>query len=98
MMHKGNSKFDGNSKNKVLIETAECMGSLLEGKKIKELEWPSSCLLVSIKRGEQEIIPKGNTKIYAGDYLITLANEDKASEIREKLTEAAEILNKEVNE
>ena len=98
MINKGNSKFKGNSKTKVLIETAVCMGSLLEGKKIKELKWPSNCLLVSIKRGEHEIIPKGDTQIYAGDYLITLANEDKASEIREKLTETAEILYKEVNE
>ena len=39
-----------------------------------------------------EEIHKGDTQIYAGDYLITLANEDNASEIREKLTEMAEIV------
>jgi len=98
MINKGNSKFKGNSKTKVLIETAVCMGSLLEEKMIKELKWPSDCLLVSIKRGEHEIIPKGDTQIFAGDYLIILANEDKASEIREKLTGTAEIIYKEVDE
>lgn len=92
MINKGNNKFQGDSKTKVLIETSVCMGSSLEGKKVKELRWPSNCLLVSIKRGEKEIIPKGDTQIYAGDYLITLTNEDKASEIREKLTEIAEVI------
>ncbi|HYE84686.1 MAG TPA: ClC family H(+)/Cl(-) exchange transporter [Clostridia bacterium] len=92
MIDKGSNKFQGDSKTKVIIETAVCMGSLLEGKRVKELKWPSNCLLVSIKRGEKEIIPKGDTEIYAGDYIITLANENKASEIRESLTSMAEIL------
>lgn len=92
MISIGNNKYKGNSKAKVLIETAVCMGSLLEGKKIKELKLPSECLLVAVKRGEHEIIPKGDTQIYAGDYLITLTNEDNASEVREKLTAIAEVL------
>lgn len=92
MVSRGTSSFQGDSKTKVLIETAVCMGSLLEGKRIRDLEWPASCLLVSIKRGEREIIPKGETKIYAGDYLVTLANEDMAAEIREKLSEIAEVV------
>ncbi len=98
MVSKGNFKFQGDNKTKVIIETAVCMGSLLEGKKIKELKWPVDCLLVAIKRGEKEIIPKGDTRIYAGDYLITLANEDNASEIREKLTQIAEIICEDVYE
>lgn len=98
MISRGTSSFQGDSKTKVLIETAVCMGSLLEGKRIKDLKWPSSCLLVSIKRGEQEIIPKGETKIYAGDYLVTLANEDMAAETREKLTEIAEVICEDVYE
>lgn len=92
LLSKGNSKFIGDSKTKVIIETAVCMGSLLEGKMVKELKWPSGCLLVAIKRGEKEIIPRGDTRIFAGDYLITLANEDKAPEIREKLSEMAEVI------
>lgn len=92
LLDKGSGKFIGDSKTKVIIETAVCMGSILEGKRIKELKWPSDCLLVAIKRGENEIIPKGDTQIYAGDYLITLANEDNAAEIREKLTNIAEVI------
>lgn len=98
MVRKGSSAFHGDSRNKVLIETAVCMGSSLEGKRVKELVWPANCLLVSIKRGEKEIIPKGDTLVYAGDYLITLTDEDKASETRKKLTEIAEVLCEDIYE
>lgn len=96
MVNKGGNKFRGDSKTKVIIETAVCMGSPIEGKKIKELKWPSECLLVAIKRGEHEIIPKGDTLIYSGDYLITLTNEDNASKIRERLTAIAEVLSADI--
>lgn len=92
MISKGTGKFQGDSKTKVIIETAVCVGSLLEGKLVKELKWPYNCLLVSIKRGDKEIIPRGDTQIFAGDYLITLANEDTAPEIREELSTKAEVL------
>ncbi|WP_404815219.1 TrkA C-terminal domain-containing protein [Thermoanaerobacter ethanolicus] len=62
-----------------------CVGSSLDGKKLKDISLPQSCLLVGIKRGTHELIPKGNTKILAGDYLVVLADEDKATEIREIL-------------
>ncbi|MEA4825964.1 MAG: H(+)/Cl(-) exchange transporter ClcA [Clostridium sp.] len=86
---KTENKFVGDSKKKVILEIAVCLGTALEGKKIKEITWPQQCLLVGIKRGQKEIIPKGNSTIYAGDYLIVLADEDKASEIAEVLREIA---------
>lgn len=61
------------------------MGSMLDGKEIKDIKWPSHCLLVAVKRGEQEIIPKGDTVIYAGDYLIVLTNEDRVSKVNDAL-------------
>lgn len=75
----------GNSITKTILEIAVCMGSSVDGKKVKELEWPVNCLLVGVKRGKREIIPKGNTLIYPGDYLIVLTDENKASEVRETL-------------
>jgi H+/Cl- antiporter ClcA len=92
MLAKGTGRFQGDSKTKVIIETVVCMGSLLEGKRVKELKWPANCLLVAIKRGEKEIIPKGDTLIHAGDYVITLTNEDNASEIRKTLSDMADIV------
>lgn len=90
ILHKGVSKFEGSASSKVLIESAVCLGSVIEGKTVKEMDWPPRCLLVSIKRGEEEIIPKGDTVIYPGDYLIVLANEDEAAEIREGLSSVSE--------
>lgn len=73
----------GSGKTKAILEFAVCMGSMLDGKQIKEIKWPAHCLLVSVKRGEEEIIPKGDTVIYPGDYLIVLTNDDKVSKIND---------------
>ncbi|MBU3181205.1 H(+)/Cl(-) exchange transporter ClcA [Clostridium psychrophilum] len=75
----------GNKKDKAILEFAVCMGSNLDGKQIREIKWPSHCLLVAVKRGEHEIIPKGDTVIFAGDYLIVLTNEDRVSKINDVL-------------
>ncbi|WP_068963220.1 H(+)/Cl(-) exchange transporter ClcA [Desulfosporosinus sp. BG] len=85
-LHKqGEGMEAGNEKSKYILEFAVCMGSILDGKQIKEIKWPAHCLLVSVKRGEREIIPKGDTVIYPGDYLIVLTNEDKVAKINDAL-------------
>ncbi|AWK52141.1 H(+)/Cl(-) exchange transporter ClcA [Clostridium beijerinckii] len=87
ILHNQGEKISiGNKKNKSILEFAVCMGSDLDGKQIKEVKWPSRCLLVAVKRGENEIIPKGDTVIFPGDYLIVLTNEDRVSRINDALT------------
>jgi len=76
----------GNKKNKAILEFAVCLGSDLDGKKIKDVNWPHHFLLVAVNRGENEIIPSGDTVILPGDYLIVLTNEDKVSKINDALT------------
>ena len=85
----------GNNKDKAILEFAVCMGSDLDGKQIKEVKWPSHCLLIAVKRGGEEILPKGDTVIYPGDYLVILTNEDKVSKINDTLKlmiESCEVL------
>lgn len=85
----------GNKKHKAILEFAVCMGSDLDGRQIKEVNWPNHFLLVAVKRGETEIIPKGDTVIFPGDYLIVLTNDDKVSKINDALaimTGSCEIL------
>ena len=85
----------GNKRNKAILEFVVCMGSALDGKKIKEVIWPSHCLLVAVKRGENEILPTGATDILSGDYLIVLTDEDRISKINDaliKMTASCEIL------
>ena len=77
--------FESEEHNKVLIELPVSLGSKLEGKKIKEIIWPEKCLIVSIKRGQDEIIPGGNTEILVGDYIVALTNEGDSILVNEKL-------------
>ncbi len=73
------------SKNKIILEIPVFLGSKMDGKMIKDLSLSADCLLVGIRRGEDEIIPKGNTFIYSGDYLIVLVDEHKAANIKKEL-------------
>ncbi len=82
---KGEKISIANKKDKAILEFAVCMGSYLDGKQIKEVRWPSNCLLVAVKRGENEILPKGDTIISSGDYLIVLTNESNVSKINDAL-------------
>lgn len=71
------------SEKRMILEVAICMSSRLNGRQIQNIDWPPQCLLVSIKRGDIELVPKGNTLIIAGDYLYVLTNADQAKQIRE---------------
>lgn len=53
----------GDKLNKDILEFAVCIGSKLDGKQIKDVNWPSRCLLVAVRRVKTEITPKGDTVI-----------------------------------
>ena len=63
-----NRLLKGNPKNqpenihetKTLIEVPVFFNAFIDGKRVKDLTLPQSCLLVSVKRGSEEIIPRGN--------------------------------------
>ena len=59
--------------------------SELDGKRICEIKWAEDVLVVAIIRNEREIIPKGNTKIEAGDRLTILLPEKKVHIMKESL-------------
>ncbi|SFC89485.1 ClC family H(+)/Cl(-) exchange transporter [Clostridium uliginosum] len=90
---KESEQLKGNDRIKTLLEISVCMGSYIEEKKIKEISWPKKCLVVSIKRGDKEIIPKGNTKILNGDYLVVMVNETESGEALEKIKSLASEFN-----
>lgn len=64
-------------------------GSPLDGLQIKDFHWPGHCLIVSVKRGSQELIPAGDITIQAGDYLTVLTDDIYASRVRQKLHQAS---------
>jgi H+/Cl- antiporter ClcA len=73
------------SSGKSILEIPVMGGSEVEGKKIKEIKWPERFLIVSIRRGEEELIPDGNFEIYSGDCLVILADNDEAPLVKEEL-------------
>ncbi|WPX10159.1 ClC family H(+)/Cl(-) exchange transporter [Caldicellulosiruptor danielii] len=86
LLENGYAKVERDEENKILFEVPVGVGSAIDGKRIKDIEWPSDCLLVSIRRGSSELIPRGETKILAGDYLVVLTNENKILDLNEELS------------
>lgn len=79
-------KSDGAvSPGKILLEGTVCPGSPLDGRTVREASLPEGCLLVSIHRFGEEILPNGDTLLSAGDRVIALADGSRAGRIREKL-------------
>lgn len=89
VLRKNGDENWGDAHNKVIMEIAVCLGSKLDNKRIKDINWPKDCLLVGIKRGESEIIPKGNTLLRVGDYLIILTNENREAAAQKAISNLA---------
>ena len=70
---------------KLLLEVAVNMDSEIDGTCIKDIVWPKNCLVVSILRGNKELIPKGDTEIIYGDYLTIITDEDVYSEVLDSI-------------
>lgn len=87
LKNNGKYEFVGDSKNKIILEIPVCLDSEMDRRMIKDLKLPPECLLVGIRRGEKEIIPRGKTALYSGDYILVLVNENKATIINDILSE-----------
>jgi len=82
-MHRRNALAE--SGGKILLEVSVCAGSLLDGKRIRDIRLPRRCLVVSVIRGATEILPSGETTLFAGDRLVALVDEHRARSVRESL-------------
>jgi len=58
-------------------------GAALEGKRLSELQRLSSWILVALSRGGELTIPRGDTLIQAGDYVIGLGIKEALKELEE---------------
>lgn len=73
--------------NKELISFVVSLGSPAVNQTVASLQLPPRCLLVSIMRGHNEIIPHGNTQFYVGDQVIIIADKYRIKEAKEELTQ-----------
>ena len=54
---------------------------------VKNVKWPGNSILITIKRGNLTIIPKGKTKIKPGDVLYVLVHKNNIGYLYEKMKE-----------
>jgi H+/Cl- antiporter ClcA len=83
------NEYHNESMKKIIIANVIHFGSKAENKIIKDIILPSNALIVSIKRGQATLVPKGDTILKAGDEILTmtdLSNEWKTRESLEALT------------
>ena len=80
-----NLKVEKDGGEKVLDYYAVAEDSFAAGRQIKDIPWPEECLLVAVKRGEKEIIPRGRTRIQTGDILITMTDEAHNGAVYDKM-------------
>lgn len=72
-------------KRGVLMEFPVEVGSEIAGKLLKSIAWPKGSLVVGLRRGTEEIIPKGETEIMPGDYILLLAPQNKETLVKRKV-------------
>lgn len=85
--------YNGEEKPSVILESVVCLGSKVSGKYVKDIDWPAKCLIVGIRRGDSEIIPKGDSKILSGDtinILIQGNDVEKVTKLLMQMTGATE--------
>ena len=86
-----NKKEKAEDHGKQVFEVCVSPESFLDGKKIMDIQWPDDCLIVSIARGEEEIIPDGSTSISAGDRLVVLTHGHHVESHLEQIAEMAQV-------
>jgi len=59
------------------------------GKTLQELALPPQSIVASIRRGGQVLIPRGDTRLQAGDVIVALVREEGEKALRECLTRSA---------
>ena len=68
-----------------IMELTVDTGSTADGRLVREINWPRHSLLVDVKRGDEELIPEGNTRLHSGDTLYVLCYPTEIGELQ-KLT------------
>ncbi|MGG6313381.1 ClC family H(+)/Cl(-) exchange transporter [Paenibacillus macerans] len=87
-LHQGKGRYLEEPAGKIIMEIPVHQASSLDGLPIKNFKWPGHCLIVSVKRGSQELIPAGDFVMRAGDYLTVLTDDNYAERARHILHQA----------
>jgi hypothetical protein len=61
-------------------------GSVADGRPVSEIPWPEGCLLVSVYRGTDQLVPSGVTVLHAGDAITVFGGREANQRLFERLT------------
>lgn len=64
-----------------VTEIAIEAGSLVDGKRMREIPFPGECVVASLQRRQKVFIPRGNTLLLAGDVLVVVAASSARDEV-----------------
>ncbi len=71
--------FSGVNVEEFVVEA----GSICVSKRISEIKWPHECVIASLRRGRQVLIPHGDTTLTAGDVLVVVVEGVAREEVRQ---------------
>ena len=60
-------------------------GDTAVDKRLGELRIPSDCLIISIRRGNRRVVPRGGTKLLLGDHVVALISPGEEDQLRKCL-------------
>lgn len=84
MIGKDDEQIEDDDEN-LLLQFVVGQISRIEGRRIKDIDFPKGCLIVSIARVGGEILPDGDTIIKSGDILTVLCSTKEESDVRESM-------------
>ena len=67
---------------RILLEVSVGVKSALDGAEVAKTLWPSGCVLVNVRRGPQEIAPRDDLRLQAGDELFVLTDADDTAALQ----------------
>ncbi len=72
------------------FELTVVQGSIADGRLVSEVSWPEGCLVVSINRGAEQLVPSGTTGLMAGDAITVFGTVEARDRLVERLAVRSE--------
>ncbi len=66
------------------------LGSMADGRKVREVGWPEGSTLVSIRRNREVMVPTGNTLLLPGDVITAFGTESSKRRMIDRLNSGAD--------
>lgn len=69
-----------------VVEFVVGSDSSVANKLIRDISWPPHTLLVDVKRGEKQLVPSGNTRLLAGDFIYVLTKNEFVEQLQKMIS------------